>query len=96
MSHNRRLTEQRGAPVTLDVDGRPLSCFAGEMVATALLADGVEGFAEREGQRREPLCNMGTCFDCALTINGAPLTRACLTPVAEGMRVETTLGESDA
>lgn len=96
MPHNRRLTERRGELVTMIVDGRPLSCFSGEMVATALLADGMEGFAERDGQRREPLCNMGTCFDCAITIDSAPLTRACLTPVVEGMNVQTASGDSDA
>ncbi|MEV8253385.1 (2Fe-2S)-binding protein [Rhodoglobus sp. NPDC076762] len=96
MPHNRRLTDQRGEPITIEVDGRNVSCFAGETLATALLGGGIEGFADRSGQRREPLCNMGTCFDCALTVDGAPLTRTCLTPVVEGMRVETTLGEADA
>lgn len=35
---------------------------------------------------------MGQCWDCALVINGRPNQRACMTPVADGMRVETQAG----
>ena len=34
-------------------------------------------------------CGIGVCFDCLVTVNGAPKVRACLTPVAEGMIVQT-------
>jgi D-hydroxyproline dehydrogenase subunit gamma len=32
---------------------------------------------------------MGVCFECTMTINGVPNTRACMTEVQEGMIVET-------
>jgi NADH dehydrogenase/NADH:ubiquinone oxidoreductase subunit G len=32
---------------------------------------------------------MGICFDCTVTVDGMPNVRACLTPVADGMVVET-------
>jgi predicted molibdopterin-dependent oxidoreductase YjgC len=35
---------------------------------------------------------MGVCWDCALVIDGRPNQRACMTPVADGMRVETQAG----
>jgi predicted molibdopterin-dependent oxidoreductase YjgC len=32
---------------------------------------------------------MGICFDCLVTVNGVSNVRACLTPVADAMVVET-------
>ncbi|WP_223692926.1 (2Fe-2S)-binding protein [Leifsonia poae] len=85
----RRLPAERGRPVVIHVDGAACESFDGETVASALLVAGVERFASRAGEDRLPLCNMGTCFECAITIDGAALTRACLTPVVDGMDVRT-------
>ncbi|GAA1441636.1 (2Fe-2S)-binding protein [Leifsonia poae] len=93
MSESRRLPRERQQPVTVDVDGMPVACFAGETIATVLLADGVTAFATRGGEPRQPLCNMGTCFDCSVVVDGIPLTRACLTPVADGMSIRTGQGD---
>lgn len=90
MTGARRLPAERGPAVTIAFDGRPLTAYAGETLAAALLADGDAAFGRtRHGLPRRPLCNMGTCYDCAVTVDGTELTRACLTPVAEGMAVET-------
>ncbi len=35
---------------------------------------------------------MGLCFDCLVVVDGVPNTRACMTLVAEGMRVERQVG----
>jgi sarcosine oxidase subunit alpha len=32
---------------------------------------------------------MGICFECRVTIDGAPHRRACLTPCRDGMEVTT-------
>lgn len=32
-------------------------------------------------------CGMGVCFECMVTVDGNP-TRACITPVRNGMAVE--------
>jgi NADH dehydrogenase/NADH:ubiquinone oxidoreductase subunit G len=32
---------------------------------------------------------MGVCFDCLVTIDGVENVRACMTPVKEGMVIET-------
>jgi sarcosine oxidase subunit alpha len=37
---------------------------------------------------------MGVCFDCAMTIDGQAGLRACMTPVRDGMSVETGPAES--
>ena len=78
----------RGANVSFTFEGRPITAHQGETLAAALLAAGITSFgATREGQPRMPLCNMGTCFDCAVTVDGQRLVRACLTDVCEGLCV---------
>jgi sarcosine oxidase subunit alpha len=93
MSETRRLPREREELVTVEVDGSPVACFAGETVATVLLVEGVTVFTTRGGEPRQPLCNMGTCFDCSVEIDGRPMTRACLTPVADGMCIRTGQGD---
>jgi predicted molibdopterin-dependent oxidoreductase YjgC len=79
----------RPAPVTIDVDGVRVDAFPGESLAAALLAAGVRAFRRTpSGAPRGPLCNMGVCFECVVTVDGEP-RRACATEVREGMRVET-------
>jgi predicted molibdopterin-dependent oxidoreductase YjgC len=82
---------RRGDPVRLSLDGREIGAFAGESVATALLASGVRVVREtaREQAPRGLFCGMGVCFECLVTIDGRPNLRACMTPVADGMRVVT-------
>lgn len=88
-----RLPASRGGPVEFTFDGRPVRAYRGETLAAALLAAGVTGFGtDRGGRPRRPLCNMGTCFDCAVTVDGIPLVRACLTPVTDGLDVRATEG----
>lgn len=81
--------------VTLHADGRDLRVPAGISVAAALLDAGVAGFRTSvSGAPRAPLCGMGTCYECRVTIDGVMHRRACLVSVTEGMRVETTWRES--
>jgi predicted molibdopterin-dependent oxidoreductase YjgC len=75
--------------VTVTFEGRTIACHAGETLASALLVDGEGAFSTMpDGSPRAPFCNMGTCFDCALTVDGDALTRACLVEVRDGMEVE--------
>lgn len=88
MNRYRRLDVSRGDPVEVFVDGAPVGAYRGETLAAALLAAGVNEFRrDSAGEPRAPLCHMGTCFECVLTVNGADLTRACLTAVEPGMIV---------
>ncbi len=78
----------RGAAATdvsFVVDGLSVRAAAGETVAAAMLAEAERCFARRGGEQRAPLCNMGTCFECAITVDGVPMTRTCLTTVRDGM-----------
>ena len=81
---------QRGRSVTITVDGVPLQVYLGETIAAALLASGRRAWRFTQGGKpRGIFCGMGICFDCTLTVDGMPNIRACLTPVADGMVVET-------
>jgi sarcosine oxidase subunit alpha len=76
--------------VTIQADGRPVRVAAGISVAAALLELRVAAFRRSvSGEPRGPLCGMGTCYECRVTINGAPHRRACLVPIAEGMEIVT-------
>ena len=78
-------------PLTIQVDGEPVQAYAGESVATALLALGLRTFRHTEkGAPRGLFCGMGVCFDCLVTVDGVENVRACLTPVAEGMVIATS------
>ena len=79
---------ERGDPVSLTLDGRPVTAYEGESVATLLLAEGhVAMRTTQGGAARGVYCGMGVCFDCLVVVDGVPNTRACVTWVCEGMAV---------
>lgn len=88
-----RITQdvERGAPITIVVDGQPVGCFAGETVATAMLAGGLDAFrTDQRGRPRGLLCNMGSCYECLVTdLATGRRVRACLAPAADDMEVST-------
>ena len=94
----RRIAESHAASVTLTLDGRSIEAQAGDSVAAALLANGalVSRKTPVSGAPRAPFCLMGVCFDCLVIIDGIGSRQACLTPVREGMRVETQAGKREA
>jgi D-hydroxyproline dehydrogenase subunit gamma len=77
------------ATVTVFLDGKPLSAAADDTVAAALLTAGVTEFcsAPRHGSSRGPHCMIGNCYGCLVEIDGMPYRQACLTTVADGMRI---------
>ena len=85
---------QRGEQFTIEVDGTPVVAFAGETIATALLASGRRSLrhTEKHEKPRGIFCGIGICFDCLMTVNGLPNVRTCVTPVRDGMAVETQDG----
>jgi len=79
---------ERGPAVTLTLDGRPVTAYEGESVATLLYAEGhLATRFTRSGEPRGVYCGMGVCFDCLVVVDGIPNTRACVTWVREGMAV---------
>jgi sarcosine oxidase subunit alpha len=76
--------------VSLRVNGRPVTVGGGTTVAAALLQTGVAGLRRSvTGAPRGPLCGMGVCFECRVTIDGVPQRLSCQTVCAAGMEVCT-------
>ena len=72
------------------VDGRAIAAHESETVAAALWNAGVAHLrTSATVQARGPLCAMGICFECRVTIDGEPHRRACTEPCTPGMRVAT-------
>ena len=76
--------------VPIVVDGRPVAAEPGTTVAAALINAGIAAFrTSAAGAPRGPLCAMGICHECRVTIDGAAHRRSCLVEVAPGMRIDT-------
>jgi len=74
--------------VEISVNGRTVRVDHGLTVAAALLSLGETIFRVSElGEPRAPLCGMGTCYECRVSIDGVERRRACLVRVRPGMRV---------
>ncbi|WP_018182818.1 (2Fe-2S)-binding protein [Kaistia granuli] len=89
----RRL--QADAPsATIFFGDQAIPCQAGDSVAAALLAAGIERFRSTpvSGADRMPYCMIGNCFDCLVEIDGQADRQACLVPVVDGMRVRPQEG----
>ena len=80
--------------VRFSYEGRTIIARAGDSVAAALLAAGETTLRDTpvSGAKRAPYCMMGVCFDCLVEIDGVGNRQACLTPAAEGMRVQRQRG----
>lgn len=80
--------------VAFTIDGETHRVRAGTSVAAALVNAGVWSFRRSvRGELRGPLCGMGICHECRVTIDGVAHRRACLVPLADGMVVRT-LGDA--
>jgi D-hydroxyproline dehydrogenase subunit gamma len=75
--------------VQIIVNGKPVSVPAGTTVAAAIACAGVTQFRRSViGQPRGPLCGMGICMECRVTINGRAQCRSCLALCEPGMEVQ--------
>ncbi|MBM3735028.1 MAG: (2Fe-2S)-binding protein [Acidobacteria bacterium] len=63
------------------VDGREITAQTGTSVAAAMLNAGIHTAA--------PLCGMGVCMQCRITVDGVAHVRSCQTQCREGMEVRT-------
>ena len=93
MSDLRIKNRRRGKRVTIRVNGKPVSAYAGETLFAALLAAGIRTLRHSvRGQiktARGGFCGMGVCQECRVTVDGLPDRRACMTEVRDGMEVVT-------
>ena len=80
--------------VTIFVGEQKISALKGETVAAALIASGIRVFRKTPKLHRSRgiFCGIGRCTDCALTIDGVPNVRSCVTEVQDGMQIEVQDG----
>jgi sarcosine oxidase subunit alpha len=76
--------------ITFTLDEQPITANPGQSVAGALLAAGVDVLTRSPKYRRPRgiYCAGGYCPNCLVRVDGVPHVRACMTPAAEGLRVE--------
>lgn len=69
-------------------EGREIRCRPGLSVAAALTAAGERELRDTgPGEQRGLYCGMGVCQECRVRIDGRDGLRACMTPVADSMRI---------
>jgi len=73
--------------------GRKLIAKQGEMIASALFANGVRIFGHhpKDNAPQGIFCANGQCAQCMVLADGVPV-KSCMTPVRPGMRVESVDG----
>jgi hypothetical protein len=83
------MLDSGSSPVTLSVNGSPVTVLAGATVAVAVAIAGHACRTSVSGEPRGPLCGMGICFECRVSINGIPHCRSCQIVCEPGMEVKT-------
>jgi predicted molibdopterin-dependent oxidoreductase YjgC len=83
-----------GGSLTFTYDGTAVRARAGDSIAAALLAAGLQITRSTPvtGALRGPYCMMGACFECLAVVDGRPSVQTCMTEVRDGMRVERQNG----
>lgn len=82
------------AKVNIYVDGQELQAYEGDMIAAALIANGINIFryTKHRHSPRGIYCGIGRCTDCVMVVDGIPNVRTCITPVRDGMVIERQQG----
>lgn len=85
---------EKGKLVNFTFDGKEMQGYEGESVAAALRAAGilVHRYTSKLHSPRGIFCAIGRCTDCVMVVDGKPNTRTCITPLKEGMKVQTQYG----
>ena len=80
--------------IIIEYDGKNLEVEEGEPIAAALMANGIISFryTTKKNEPRGLFCAIGRCSDCFMIVDGIPNTRTCVTPIKEGMRIQTQHG----
>ena len=87
---NNRANGDTGDSITLSINARAISVAPGVSVAAAIaMAGSIATRRSVGGAARAPLCGMGVCQECRVTIDGRPHQLSCQTLCAEGMHVQT-------
>jgi succinate dehydrogenase/fumarate reductase-like Fe-S protein len=74
--------------IPLTVNGQQVQIPSGITVAVALTILNQPCRISTSGQPRGPLCAMGVCYECRVTINGIANRLACQTLCAPNMDIQ--------
>ena len=74
--------------INFTFNGKKLSAKPGEMISSALFANGIHifGHHEKDGSPQGIFCANGQCAQCLVIADRIPV-KSCITPVEEGMEV---------
>lgn len=74
----------------ISLNGRELTVPAGTTVAAAVFIAGNSSFRRSvSGEPRGPLCGMGVCFECRVTVDGVRHVKSCQMLCRQGMQINT-------
>lgn len=90
ISQHPILDQKTGREVSFTFDGQPLVGREGEMVSSALFANGIRTFSRHKVDNAPQgiFCANGQCAQCTVLIDGLPM-KSCITPLREGMEIRT-------
>jgi sarcosine oxidase subunit alpha len=79
--------------IAFTFNDREMKAYEGEVVTTALFANGVQVFGRhpRDGSPQGIFCANGQCSQCTVLVDGLPV-KGCMVPVRAGMRVGSCEG----
>jgi D-hydroxyproline dehydrogenase subunit gamma len=75
--------------ISLTVNGVAITVAPGTTVAAAVAIADAATRTSVSGEARGPLCGMGICFECRVTIDGEPHQRSCQILCRPGQSVTT-------
>lgn len=74
----------------VSLNGKALKVPAGTTVAAAVFIAGNSSFRRSvSGEPRGPLCGMGVCFECRVTVDGVRHVKSCQMLCRHGMQINT-------
>ena len=76
--------------ITITVDGERVRVTTETSIAAAVMMTGrAAARTSVSGEERGPLCGMGICFECRVTVDGKRHVRSCQALCRQGMEVRT-------
>jgi D-hydroxyproline dehydrogenase subunit gamma len=76
--------------INLRINNQEISLVEGSTVATAIFASDAKLFRRSvSGEPRFPVCGMGICFECRVTIDSVKHQKSCQILAENGMAIET-------
>ncbi len=89
--------DQNRKELNFTFDGEPYKGFEGDTIAAALHSNGIKIFrhAPNTGRPMGFFCAVGKCSSCLVVVNGKPNVKSCITPLEEGMVIETQHGKGE-